>query len=363
MISDATPIVALDARLAGGQSTGDSTYWTGLLLGLSRVNANFRFLLFSNARRPDSIPDSDRFQWIRLPSRNNRWWSLVSFPLNARRMGAGVVHTQYSLSPVAGTAGITTIHDVSFLIGPEWFKPKDRALLKATVPPSARRASRIITVSETSKREIESRIPTSAGKVRVTYPAAHPSILPMKRPAARQYVKKRLGLEGPFALSVGTRWPRKNMKLAVDAMSLLPAEFLHKLALTGKPGWGSESLGDRVAATGYVSFEALSALYSAADLYLAPSRHEGFGIPLLEAFECGCPVLCSSGGALPEVAGDAAQVEASWEPADWARTIQSLLDDSSKLDSLRARGLDRAKRFTWEQTARKTLEVYREVAK
>lgn len=362
MITDATPIVALDARLAGGQSTGDSTYWTGLILGLSRVNANFRYLLFSNARKPQSIPESERFQWIRVPARNNRWWSLVSFPLQARKMGAGALHTQYSLSPLAGNTGITTIHDVSFLVGPEWFKPKDRALLKATVPPSARRAARVLTVSESSRGEIESNIPGTAGKVRVTYLAGHPGIVPLKRPAARQYVKKHLALDGPFVLTVGTRWPRKNMQLAIDAMRRLPSDLPHKLILTGKPGWGSEQQDSRVVATGYLPIESLSALYSAADLYLAPSRHEGFGLPLIEAFECGCPVLCSSGGALPEVAGGAAEVQTSWEPADWANTIQDLLHDSSKLDSLRARGLERSKRFTWEETARKTLEVYKEVA-
>src|SRR5579885_1319148 len=118
MVSDAPPQIAIDARLVGGQSTGDSTYWLGLLTGLSRINTNFRFLLFSNAPRPPGIPESPAFQWVRLPSRNSRWWSLVRFPLLARRMNADALHTQYSLSPLAGSIGITTIHDVSFFIGP-----------------------------------------------------------------------------------------------------------------------------------------------------------------------------------------------------------------------------------------------------
>lgn len=362
MVSDGAPLIALDARLAGGQSTGDSTYWTGLILGLSKVNAKFRFLLFSNARRPASIPESERFTWVRLPSRNNRWWSLVTFPLNARRMGASALHTQYSLSPLAGNSGITTVHDVSFLIGPEWFKPKDRALLKATVPPSARRAARVITVSKTSKSEIERLLPGAESKVRVTYPSSHPLIVPLKRPIARQYVRKNLGIEQPYMLTVGTRWPRKNIQLAVQAANRLPAGLHQKLIVTGKSGWGEQGKEGRVIESGYLSFETLSALYSAADLYLAPSRHEGFGIPLVEAFLCGAPVLCSSGGALPEVAADAAEVEPTWEADHWARTIEELLLDSSKLEQLRARGFERAKRFTWEETARKTLEVYREVA-
>jgi len=155
--------------------------------------------------------------------------------------------------------------------------------------------------------------------------------------------------------------------LVVEAAGLLPSEVPHKLVLTGKKGWGEgsnrqSSIGNRLSATGYVDFETLSNLYSAADLYLAPSRHEGFGIPLIEAFLCGCPVLCSGGGALPETAGGAAEVEPTWEPAHWADTIQSLLQDSGKLDQLRAKGIERARRFTWEETARKTLQVYQEVA-
>jgi glycosyltransferase involved in cell wall biosynthesis len=282
-------------------------------------------------------------------------------------MGASAIHTQYSLSPLSGGIGITTIHDVSFFIGPEWFKPKDRAVLRASVPAAAKRASRVITVSETSKREIAQYIPGVHDKVRVTYPAGHTAIVPQKKTAARQKVKQNLGIEGPFVLTVGTIWPRKNTQLAVEAMRLLPTDIAHKLVLTGKSGWGNtnhkaQTTRHEPLTTGYVSFEDLSALYSAADLYLAPSRHEGFGIPIIEAFHCGCPVLCSSGGALPETAGNAAEIEPTWEAAHWAQTIRSMLEDSSKLDELRAKGLERAKRFTWEETARKTLEVYKEVA-
>ncbi len=162
-------------------------------------------------------------------------------------------------------------------------------------------------------------------------------------------------------LTVGTRWPRKNMALALDACELLPPDIPHKLVVTGKPGWGEERLGSRGIAVGYVSSEELSELYSAADLYLAPSRHEGFGVPVLEAMRCGCPVLASSGGALPEVVGDAGIIERSWEPAAWSQTIQKALGDSSKLNELRQRGRAREAEFSWEDTARKTLDVYRGV--
>lgn len=355
------PLVAIDARLLGKRSTGDTTYWRGLLAGLSQIEHGLKFLLYSNTARPDGIPDCPSFEWIRLASRRDRWWSLFRFPLAARRRGAKAIHTQYNLSPLAGHVGVTTIHDVSFLIGPDWFRPVDRVLLQRFVPSSARRAARVITVSETSRADIEMHLKGVAGKVRVTPLGVNPVIERVARKDAQAAVKGALGIEGPFLLTVGTRWPRKNMELAIRAADLLDQRFPHQLAVTGKPGWGEDNAGDRTVATGYVDDATLSALYSAADLYLAPSRYEGFGLPILEAFSCGCPVLCSAGGALPEVAGSAATVLEDWSPETWAKAIMGLLGDSSKLQAMREAGLERAKCFRWETTAEKTCAVYREV--
>ena len=228
------------------------------------------------------------------------------------------------------------------------------------VPRSIKRAKRVITVSETSKSEIEAYIPAAVGKVRVTYNALGDNIKPMSEDEARTEVR-RLGIDGPYLLTVGTRWPRKNMALAIEAVGLLPEPSPYKLVVTGKPGWGPEVGNARTVFPGYVSDRELTALYQCAALYVAPSRHEGFGIPLLEAWACGCPVLCSTGGALPEVAGDAAEVVEGWESLDWSRAILGLLADSSKLERLRQRGRERLRQFSWVETAKKTVEVYREV--
>ncbi len=354
--------VAIDARLILGTSTGDSTYWSGLLGGLQKCEGKEKFLLFARAPKPQGLELGPNFEWITLAARSSRWWSLVRFPLAARRSGAKVLHTQYSLSPLAGKRGITTIHDVSFLIGPEWFKPRDRLVLGQSVPLAIKRAAKVLAVSDTCKAEIESFFPGNASKIAVTPNACPDWIQPVDREVALARVSKELGLETPFLLTVGTRWPRKNMNLAIDAAEGLQSRFLHSLAVTGKFGWGDDGLGKRGRAVGYVSTDLLSCLYSAADLYLAPSRHEGFGIPLLESFRCGCPVVCSSGGALPEVAGDAAVVMKSWDARDWSASIEMLLDDPSKLKKLKQRGLEREKLFTWEATAQKTLKAYREVA-
>lgn len=340
--------IAVDARLVGGQSTGDSTYWTCLLEAISKIEDRPPIRCYSDRPSPD-LPFLRAFEWRHLPARNSRLWSLFQFPRATRE---DVVHAQYNLSPLV-RRGISTIHDVSFLIGPQWFRPKDRVFLQRGIASTLRRAAAAITVSETSRKEIIRFYPSSAGKTFAT---------PLACPA---WIQRRLhpqpGIDPPYVLTVGTRWPRKNMELAVRAMDLVPPDIPHRLVVTGKAGWGDQELGRRGLATGYVSNERLSDLYSGADLYLAPSFHEGFGVPLLEAFRCGAPVMCSSGGALPEVAGDAAIVESSWDPGIWAARITDLLRDRSTLDSLRAKGFEREREFSWERCAMQTIAIYREV--
>lgn len=350
-------IAAIDATLVAGTSTGDSSYWTGLLKGLAQVPSEFRFLLYSNREPDENVPKlDDRFQWKVLRAKR-RWLSAVSMPSHARSDGACVFHTQYSLSPLA-RGGVTTIHDVSFFLEPNWFQPKDRFLLRRTVPPSARRARKVITVSETSKADIVRYLRVSADKVSVT-PLAADS---MFRPTEPTEVLRKYGIDGPYLFALGTRWPRKNMKLAAEMIERLPDSVPHKLLLAGKEGWGEQRAGKRTRTLGYVPNEDLPALYSGASLFLMPSLYEGFGIPVLEAMACGTPVVSSSGGALPEVVGNAGRIIDSFEPSDWANRIQALLSDSNILKSMREQGLERSKQFSWVRVAEQTLEVYREAA-
>lgn len=355
------PVIALDARLIGTTSTGDATYWRGLVAGLAEIDCGFRFLLFANKPHPDAVPVHPSFEWVHLPAASSRWWSLVRFPLAARRLGARAIHTQYNLSPLCGRIGITTVHDVSFRIDPSWFQPRDRILLNRFVGGSIRRAARVLTVSETSRLDIVRHFPSAEGKIVATPLACGLGIRPMEREEARSTVERELGSSGPYLLTVGTRWPRKNMQLALDAFDAVGDGSL-KLAVTGKPGWGEEEVPQGAVTTGYVSDAVLSALYSGAEMYLAPSRYEGFGLTLLEAMACACPVLCSSGGAHPEVAGDAARVMPTWGASEWAQAIRESLADSSTLDRMRAAGRKRVQEFSWKKTAEKTLAVYREVA-
>lgn len=340
-------MLALDARLYRGTSSGDSTYWTGLVDALFGVEHEFDIRLCGWASAPAEAPEAVRRAWIKISAPNSRLWSLVFWPRAMRALRPRLVHTQYSLPFGMPGTKLTTIHDVSFRIQPAWFSTKDRWLLDKGVASAARRANMIITVSETSRNEIVSAYPKARGKVRVAYNAGNPRLVNGDRK------------QGDYLLTVSTQWPRKNVQLAIDAVGLLPDDLPHRLVLAGKPS-ASLRLNDRVVQAGYTSESELANLYAGADLYLCPSFHEGFGIPMVEAFAAGCPVLSSSGGALPEIGEGSAEFMTTWQPEAWAAKIEALLRDSGKLAAMREAGLRRARDFSWEKCANQHLEIYRE---
>lgn len=347
------PVAALDARLIGRKSTGDSTYWTGLVHGLAELGLDERVVLVSDRPPPPGLPEGSRFRWLQVPGGGGRLWSLLRFPLAARKAGAQVVHTQYAVSPLAGRRAVTTVHDVSFLVEPDWFTAKDRALLGASVRLAVRRGVQVLTVSETSAGEIARLVPGARPHWRWLAPA--PGIQPLAEQEALAVVRG-LGVEPPYCLAIGTDWPRKNVRLAVEAAGLAGV----RLVLTGSPRPGDEP---HVQRTGYVAQREMSALYCCADLLLVPSLHEGFGLPVVEGFACGCPVLCSAGGALPEVAGEAAEVAPGFDPQDWAGRISALGQDASKIAAMRERGRGRARLFSWRSHAEAAAAAYEEAAR
>lgn len=355
-------IVAWDARLISSRSTGDSAYWRGLLAGFAELSPpDFQLLLYSNAPRPEGIPDHPRIEWMTIPGQSGRWWSLFQFPVIARNEGAEIIHTQYALSPLAGRRSVSTFHDISFRINPGWFSAKDARLLSTSLSLAAKTAGAIITVSETSQREIEEAEPSLRGRVSWTHNAL-PVTFPRLSAEEAAAIRQAKGWTEPYCLTVGTRWPRKNMGLAVRAMDALPPSLPHRLMISGKAGWGENELGERGVATGWLEDDELAALYQGASALLCPSWHEGFGIPILEGFASGCPVICGPGGAMPEVAGGAALVTTDYEPAAWTDAIAALLSSPDEQARLRALGAKRLEDFSWRAAAEKTLSVYRSVA-
>jgi glycosyltransferase involved in cell wall biosynthesis len=182
---------------------------------------------------------------------------------------------------------------------------------------------------------------------------------------------RKYGLAEKFVLYVGVVEPRKNLNVFLRAFARLRGELPHRFVIAGSLGWYSDSvlteieklgLQSRVTMVGYVPDDELPALYCGADAFVYPSLAEGFGLPVIEAMACGTPVLCSNAPALQEVAGDAALTIDPHDEDAWTYALKELLTNEELRSELSGKGIERAKRFSWEQTALKTLRAFEDAA-
>ncbi len=301
--------------------------------------------------------------------------------------------TEHLLPRLSAIRTVFTLHDLIFLFHPEAHKPMNRWFLTLMMPRFLRAADAIIAVSECTKRDAVRCYGIPEEKITVIYEGVNPRFRPAD-PEAIAAVRQKYGLPERFILYVGTIEPRKNLTALLEAYTALmerpapcalrpatcdlrpatcdlrPATCDLRLMIVGKKGWLYEGffrklrelgLEDRVIFTGYVPDEDLPALYSAADLFVFPSLYEGFGLPVLEAMACGVPVVCSSTSSLPEVAGDAALLVPPTDVRALTEAMERALTDERLRARMRARGLERARRFSWERAAQGTLITYRKV--
>jgi glycosyltransferase involved in cell wall biosynthesis len=370
--------IALDARAVGGRLTGDRTYWRGLIGGLATLDTENRYTLF--IRTPlDPIDEFSllpkNWEIVIVPAPSDRIWSLFSFGAAIRRHNIDIAHVQYTVPPNLGCKVVTTVHDISFRLFPQLFSFKDRTLLNLTIPASIRRADAVITVSESSRSDILSSYPfLKPEKITATHLGSAPIFQPLtedEKSTARQHLSERYGLASAYILSVGVLQPRKNLPMLIDAFSRARKRsgFPHKLAIAGKTGWLSTeteqavaSAGNDVIMLGYVSDLDLPLLYNCAQAMAYPSLYEGFGLPVLEAMACGCAVITSDNSSLPEVMGQAGILLPANDRQAWEDAVIRVIDDDELRTGLQTLGLKQAARFTWEATARKTLNVYRTIA-
>ncbi len=375
--------IGIDARTLGGRFTGDRTYWRGLLGGLSAVDTENEYVLYTRGPVEGDPPLlGPNFQWRQISKpANDALWMLSAFPsaLKADRIDVG--HTQYNI-PLLGAPCpvVTTVHDISFQIHPDLFLPKDRRILQTFVPRSMRKAAAVIAVSESTRRDILRSYPQiPKEKVYVVLEAAGRQFQAPKngQESERAAANKALGLtDTAYLLAVGVLQPRKNLEVLLDAFALLklgPHPPPHRLIIAGKRGWMDET--DRqlaalpaevtrdIVLAGYVADDTLPALYAGADALCYPSRYEGFGLPPLEAMACGCPVLCSRSSSLPEVVGDAGILLPFADSNAWAHALEKLLASPSVLARWRERGPERAALFSWEKAGRETLGIYQSVVR
>jgi len=287
--------------------------------------------------------------------------------------GAELFHaTEHLLPPLRGVPTVLTVHDMIFKLFPEHQKRLNYLYLNATMPLYCRKADAIITVSQSSKRDIVAHYGLDPAKVTVVYEAANPEFAPLL-PGAIEEARRRYGLPDQFLIHVGTIEPRKNLTRLVEALQRLRDEGKAiPLVVVGGKGWLYDEFFRRLQGldvrsdvhfSGYVPSADLPLLVGAATAAVMPSVYEGFGLPVLEAMGCGTPVACSNASSLPEIGGDAARYFDPYDVEAMALAIREVWIDPELRAEMRIRGLLQAGRFSWDRAAQETLAVYQPLLK
>ncbi len=363
---------AVDAHAIGRHLTGNEVYIRSLLRAFAELDGVSDFYAYISAR--DAKPWVPKRFSTRYVSPNP--WSRLGWQLGrlVRQDRPDLLHVQYTAPLNISAPVVVTVHDVSFLENPEYFRLSRRLQLRFTVARTIAIAKRILTVSNYSRDAILRHYDISPEKVRVVPNAASPEFRVIRRDKAIESVQKKWRFNEPFVFSVGDLQPRKNQIGLIRAFAAMVANrpsLKHHLVLTGKETWFAprvrqEALrsgcSDRIHFTGFVTDEDLRELYNACDCFVFPSFYEGFGMPILEAMACGRAVACSNTSAMPDVADGAGILFNPSKPESIRHCMEEILLDTE----LRARqerlGLQRAAYFSWRKSARATLDIYKEVA-
>ncbi len=307
---------------------------------------------------------------IVMDSNRKMWWDFALFPRMLRRLKIDAAIFPKNVVPFfTGCANYVVVHDLAYFMPELDAYPRvDTLYMRAFLPQSVRRAAGVFAVSENTKRDIIHYMGCDPAKITVTYEAADPSYRRLDDPNTLRTATEKYHLPARFVLYTGSLSPRKNLVRLLQAFALTSNKVPHKLVLTGSKSWKdravyetieSLNLWGRIEQVGYVEEADMPALYNLASAYVYPSLYEGFGLPVLEAMQCGCPVVASNASSIPEVAGDAALLVDPRDAGALAGAIHRILTDAQTRERLVASGYRRAATFSWRRCAQTMLSVIR----
>lgn len=355
--------------LLPGVVGGTETYAAGLLNGLSQIESPDEFVVFVNRESASwPIPQSNKFsQVICSVGASNRarryFYEQVHLPRLLKEYAIDVVHSLGYVGPLRTPCpGVVTVPDLNYLAIGHTMPAYKRLILKMFSTQAAKNSAAVITISEFSKAAICEKSGMEPGKVFVTLLGPRWNRDAEPEPEARELLEK-YGVKEPYWAAFGGGSVHKNICRLLQAYSQLRGRFSRQLLLIGHlpADVHSGSLPEGVVATGYVPDEHVFPLLSGAEVFVLPSLYEGFGLPVLEAQQVGVPVVCSTAGSLPEVAGDGAVFFDPYSVQDLVEKTGQVVLNKELREKLRRMGLQNCQRFSWGQTALETVAVYKRV--
>jgi glycosyltransferase involved in cell wall biosynthesis len=365
--------IGIDARKL--HDFGIGTYIRNLLRELAVLDHDTEYVVLS---RPDDAAavraTGPNFRPVAETAGNYSLAEQIRIPLALRRERVDLFHApHYVLPPLVRCPSVVTIHDCIHLMFPQYLPNRwALAYARTSISLAAKRSTRVLTVSESSKRDIQRFVDIPSSKVDVIYNSYDPrfGVEPAEETVDR--VRERYQLQSEFVLYAGNVKPHKNLERLIEAFHIVRARGLDhlKLVMIGddiskytalRRAVHQHQLHNYVRFLGYVPEETLAVMYRLAGVFVFPSLYEGFGLPPLEAMASGTPVVTSNVSSLPEVAGDAAVLVDPYSAEAIADGMYRVLTDNNLRSDLRRRGPERARQFSWESSVRRVREIYGQV--
>jgi len=367
--------IGIFAVMAGREAGGPETYEHGLVRSLAEIDKQNEYHLFclkEHAAKSFGIDQENFTCHVLRP--NFRWISIpVSLPLAVGHSGVDMLHATFVPPPYCPTRYLFTVHGFDMFAHPEFYPTVVRWRLNRLIRAGLSNARVVLCVSQAVKDLVAEKFKLAEERLVVVHNAVGDHFRPISRDITRQTLLASYRITQPYVLYVGKLQACKNIVRILEAFHRFRHEVDSnlKLVLVGRRTWTSSDitatierlqLQPHIHEVGYARNEDLPVLYSGASMFVFPSLSEGFGMPVLEALACGIPVITSNVDGLPEVTGDAAVHVNPYSVDDIGSAMQSVYSDAALRQSLRIKGLERVKAFTWRGAAEQTLAAYRQLA-